>query len=186
LEKMKEKKEAVMAKVESATDVEKENAANGAKGAAENKLAEVNKFIENRADKVSAEAVKKAQDIVVEANTLKSQADEKLTAKEFVGAFKLYHEAMMKAQSAKAVLKINETKEKIAAVKLKLEEKVKIQEQKKLEKKNKEAELPEISGVQIETFSGAAVVVTEDDDDNGETGENGKGKMQGFANGKEQ
>jgi predicted phage tail protein len=168
-DKLAAQKDEILKKVEAAK-ADMEEAANGAKGAAENKLAEVRKFIENRADKVVAEAVKKAQDILAAAETLRSQANEKMTSKDFGAAFKLYHEAMRKAQDAKAELKINELEKKVEAAKVKAEEKEKAQEEKikmqeekaaAKEVKQKEKEQPKIGVVQVETAGGGAVTVTQ-------------------------
>lgn len=94
----------IESRIASTTVVRVEQAAEGKMKAAENKLAEVKKFIENKKDSVSASAYAEAS--VQIASAAKTFADAKvaLSGKHYGEAFVLFETAMREAQSAKMVV----------------------------------------------------------------------------------
>jgi hypothetical protein len=82
----------------------RERAALGAKGAAQNKIGEVKRFIERAEARLGADAVAEAKVKVAEAERIMAEGNVKLEAKSFAEAMVLFHQAHRTAQSAKLLI----------------------------------------------------------------------------------
>lgn len=104
LDDAKDHREKAEAELSADTGVEVESAAEGMKGAAENKIKEAKKFLEAAKANIGAEAAAKAEVRLKAAEDAFTQGDAKLEAKAYGEAFALFREAHSIAQESKLLI----------------------------------------------------------------------------------
>ena len=104
LTQAKERRLQAEAEVAAKTEAEVKSAAEGKKRSAENKIEEIEQFIERKGDRVGADAKAKALAELKDAKELFAQGEAKLQAGEYGKAFASFQQSMRVVQAAKLTL----------------------------------------------------------------------------------